>query len=237
MISEEVTGGKLLVGKTSVWVRIQTKNNYVFQASLTFFPNLVTLGISNITADNEFVFFADMDKIKQEDLDKQIHYLNVNYNLSHFLVLETSENKYAIICFERFKLTDFQEVLNNTLCDYTYKFLPTKLDKGWIIRVFPKYDLDGNEIMRRPSFFKFVYFNRPHRKLSRAHIELFDKLFGLRKDVMFMKFVNENQDMMDAFEKVKILKYGTSNKNLLTNLGEDHLVCNRLSIEWVKEVE
>lgn len=231
-----MVGGRLLIGKTSVWLRVQTKNNFVFQASLTFFPNLHTMGVSNITADFNFIFFADFDRISEEDLNAQLRSLNGKYGLSHFLILESSPKKYNVINFERFELNEFQTILNNTLCDYTYKNIPPKLDKGWIVRIFPKYDMDGKEIQRRPIFHKFINCNnKSTRKLSRSHIELFDKLFHLRDDIGFMSFLNNNKNMLDDFEKVKILAYGTSNKNLLTNLDDDHLVCHRLNIEWVND--
>jgi hypothetical protein len=192
------------------------------------------MGVSNITVDFNFVFFGDFDRISEEDLNSQLSYLNRTYGLSHFLVLESSPGKYNVINFERFKLSEFQSILSDTLVDYTYKLIPPKFDKGYIVRLFPKFDFDGNEIGQRPILFKFINYGKSTRKLSRPHIELFAKLFGLKDNKDFMTFLNNNKDMLDDFERVKILTYGTSNKNLLSNLDEEHLVCNRLFIDWEK---
>ena len=88
----------------------------------------------------------------------------------------------------------------------------------------------------KPSFVDYLGYSKPKRKLSRAHIEFFAKLYPQIKAQV------ENSEMLaeiywDGFTAINIIKYGTSDKNLITSFGlEDLVASKKLDIRWEDEL-
>lgn len=230
MIKDKIKSGRITIGKTGIYIEGETEGGYILNLSFVNFPELKTIGISNITEDQMFVLFMDYDRITEKDLGLQLKYLNKVFGISHFLVLTTGKDKFHVISFEKFGLDELKKILRSSLVDYSYIDLPSKIDKGWILRMTPKVDYDGNVVKEKPEFCKFVEFsdlyNRPNREFSRAHIEMFNKLYPGTFKLPQLPFI-------DTYDTIKIIKYGTSGKNFYYNLfNEEFLDSKRLTIDW-----
>ncbi len=232
--------GHISIGKTGLYIDCDTDKGYHLHLSFVTLPNLNTIGINNITKDQMFVLFMDYDNISYDNLVKQVKFIMNGINglvkpISHILVLETGEDRYHVISFEKFYLNEIRTILDNSLCDYSYKNLPITSDKGYVLRIQPKFDLDGKLVKDKPVF-KDLFFcvdnnntiSTVNRKISRAHVELFTLLYPEIKNKIIL-FKN----CFDDDKACKILKYGTTNNDVIHNLGINELVdSKRLILEW-----
>lgn len=234
-MTDKIISGKISVGKNGIYLHAASENGYRIDFSVYNSPELKCAGINNITKDQKFILFADFDDISYDKLKDQLNFINKNYGVGHFLILTTGKGKYHVISFEKFLMNDLIEILQNIFCDYSYKRMDIigKQDKGWILRISEKKDLDGNVIKDRPQFVDFIYYGEPKRKLSRAHLELFSKLYPKLKF-----FIQEKLDekFWDEFTVVELLKYPTTHQDLLVKFGLDNLInSKKLEIIWKDE--
>jgi len=134
--------------------------------------------------------------------------------------------------FEKFHLGDVQKVVDDTLCDYSFKITAIRSDKGWILRLYPKMDKDGNVVRDRPQFERFVSFGVPTRMQSRAHLELFSKLYPeIRK--VFTENEAFGDGHLDSLTTVHLVKYGTSHANIMPGMDEqDYVKSKNLQVIW-----
>lgn len=236
MITHEVKQGYLSIGKTGIVFNGVTNQGLSFGFHAYNLPDLKTIGISNITTDQKFVFFADYDKTPWDILKQQIRWLAEEYKISHLLIIQSSKNNFHLISFEKFTLSELETILDQSLCDHEYKTMPQKLDKGWILRATEKKDLDGNVVQDKPKFFGFLNFMdiiKPTRQLSRTHYEFFRRLypnFEISNETL-NKYTDSN-----VGKSVTILQYGTSKKDFLKMTDNEQLQSTkRLDIEIVNE--
>ena len=236
MIKDDVVSGKVSIGRLGFYLHAVTKDGYHIDFNFINSPELRTVGVCNLTKDQRFVMFMDFDRITYEKLQAQLDFIHEEYDVSHFLVLTTGKDRYHVISFEKFLKGDLVDALKNTFCDYTYKnFVPLKVDKGWILRIGDKKDLDGNVVKEKPEYFGVhSYSEVPKRKLSRAHIEFFAKLYP-----EFRKFAIEKLDEIywDEYTQIQILRYGTSHENLIAKFDlQDLISSKKLEIIWKDDV-
>jgi hypothetical protein len=234
-IEDKIIGGSVSLSTTGLYLDAVTEGGRLVKFHFVELPELRTLGVSNITLDQHFILFLDYDKITMEDMQSQLLYLHNEFGLSHFIVIKTGERRFHVVCFEKFMMEEVQKIVNNTLCDYSFKTVALKSDKGWILRLYPKIDRDGKVVRDRPEFQTFLYYGEPKRKLSRGHMELFAKIypgFGkAMKDMDLAKYADDST-------WVKLVKYGTSQKNLITSFGFDDLIASKkLQVIWDEKVD
>jgi len=232
MIEDEIISGRISIGRVGIYLNAKTKGGYNIGFNFLNSPELRTAGVCNITKDQMFIMFADFDNIGYEKLKDQLDFINRNHDVSNFLVLTTGKNRYHVISFEKFWKQELVDILKNTFCDYTYKsFVPLKVDKGWILRVTEKRDLDNNVVKDRPEYVEsFSYSEVPKRRLSRAHVEFFSRMYP-----EFRKFAEEKLDKnyWDEFTVIQLLKYGTSHENLIAKFDlKDLIDSKKLEIVW-----
>lgn len=236
MIEDKIIQGKLTLGKTGMYISAETEKGYDVNFHILNIPELSTVGVNNMTEDRQFILFMDYDNIKEEDLLKELDHLGSKYSISHFLMLMTGTNKFHVISFEKFDLPTIILILKDSLSDYSYKAtgVAIKLDKGWILRLKPKIDYDGNIVRDRPEYhgFLYVYDRYEGRQISRAHLELFAKLYPQVKEKWeeLEKFIKFH---IDEYSTVRFIKYGTSHKNFLMNTGLGDLIeSKKLTVVW-----
>ena len=237
MMEGRIVSGRVSVGKTGFYLDAETDGGYYVSLHMVNIPEMTAIGISNITEDQQFVLFMDFDRIKKEQLDDQLDYISKTWSIDHFLVLTTGPNRYHVISFDKFELSKLREIMLNTLCDYSYRSMPIKMDKGWILRMAPKLDLDGKVVRPKPDFVEFhTYGIRDEHGMSRAHVEMFGKMFPeISTRIPELGYYDSR---MDGNETVNVIKYGTSQKDFTLSAGLDKLVdSKRLNISWVDEDE
>ena len=237
MIEDKIIEGRVSIGKTGLRFDVRTEMGYHMGFSYTKIPELRAIGISNITQDQQFVLFLDFDKIKKDDLYKHLYYMAKENGLSHFFILSTSESNFHAVCMEKFRLSELQPIINNSLCDCSYKAIALKVDKGWILRISEKKDLDGNVIKDKPAYVDFIQYSYPQRKLSRAHLELFAKLYP-EVAYHYKNGAEFHSSNLDDFSNIKMVRYGTSSSSFMTDCGIGDLIdAKKLNIEWIEKVE
>ncbi len=235
MIKTNIKSGSVILAKTGIYLKAQTEDGHSLSFHLVNLPELRTVGVSNITFDQHYVLFLDFDNITLEELKRQIAFLYKTYDISHFFILSTGPNRFHVISFEKFMLAEFREIIDNTFCDYSFRSTPIRSDKGWILRLLPKIDKDGNIKKDRPEYVDFIWYKAPRRKLSRAHIELFSKLYPQIKS-QAQNSVPLAECNWDTHTSVNAIKYGTSDMNLITDFGLEDLVnSKKLEIKWMSE--
>jgi hypothetical protein len=245
IIDDDITEGHVTLGKTGIYLTARTKGGKAISFSYVQMPELKTVGVSNITHDQRFVLFLDFDRITEAELHRQLELIHEKHGVSHFITLTTGPNRYHVACFEKFDLPELQEIVNETVCDYAFKEVPLKSDKGWILRFRPKYDMDGKIIKDGPIYLGADMFEeRPKRKLSRAHLEFFMKMYPqMRKvadanssfgDSCYMKCFDEKY--WDSNTAVNVIRYGTSKSNLFEEMGVQDLANSRkIELIWSEE--
>ena len=234
-MDDKIIRGKVSIAKTGIYIKAETEQGYDLDFRFVLLPELKTLGVSNLTIDQKFILFLDYDRITEDMLGRQLVFLWKEYGISHFLVVKTGEKRYHVINFEKYAASELQNIVNNTLCDYTYKTVALRSDKGWILRLYPKFDRDGNKIKDKPVFHKFEWFGNPKRELSRGHLELFASIYPEFREIFKSSPVLE-ECFMDNNTNVSLIKYGTSKRNLLTNFNLDDMVkSKKLNIRWVED--
>ncbi|MEM5867087.1 MAG: hypothetical protein QXG39_04130 [Candidatus Aenigmatarchaeota archaeon] len=238
MIEEKINRGKVVLGKTGIYIYAVTNKEKHICLSIIDKPDLRTVGINNITEDEEFVLFLDYDNITFEDLLSQVKYIFDGLNgiikpISHCFILKTSEDSYHLISLEKFPLSELKMIMENTLCDYVYRKISTKIDKGFILRIKEKVDLDGNIVKNKPEFINF-FTNKnqlePLRKFSRPHVELFSLLYP-----ELSKIYQHYKLFFDDNEIVKLLSYGTYSKSkdfFVELTGKSFIDSKRINIKW-----
>jgi hypothetical protein len=232
MIDDKIKMGNVRIGKLGVYLQAQTESGFDIRFDFVKLPELRTLGVSNITADQRFVLFLDYDKMSPQELNDQLTYLNKEFGIMNFFKLKTGEHRYHVISFEKFHLSDIQKIVDNTLCDYSFKVVAVKSDKGWILRIMPKIDEDGNVVRDRPMYDGFLSFGVPTRSQSRGHIEFFSKLYPQMRDI-FSKHPAFGEGYLDNHTFVRVVKYGTSHANILPSIGDTDFVNSKnLQVVW-----
>lgn len=232
--SFNIKEGRISLSKLGIYLSGRTDTGEVFTFSILHKPELATVGINNICDDGRFVVFLDYDNIEFEALADDLQNLARDFNLSHFIVIKTRENSYHAVCLEKFTLPQVQKIIDHSLCDYSYKRFPVKIDKGWILRVTDKvYVEDGKVQSLSPSYVGLLRFGKPRRRsVSRAHLELFARLHPDFKRDAFNFFSRED---LDDLTKVHLVKYGTSDRAKL-NLDIPFAFSKNLVIEWDQQV-
>ncbi len=221
--------GRISISKLGIYLSGKTDTGEIFTFSLLHEPELVTVGVNNICDDGRFVVFLDYDNITFEDLLDDLTNLSRDFNLSHFIVIKTRENSYHAVCLEKFTLPQVQKIIDHSLCDYSYKRFPVKIDKGWILRITDKFYIEDGKIQSiSPSYVGLLKFGRPKkRSISRAHLELFARLHpDFRKDSL--EFFRKED--LDDLNKVRLVRYGTSDKMRL-NINIPFVFSKNLVIE------
>jgi len=230
METEKIIEGEITYSKTGIFIEGKTDKDKAIHFSLLNIPELSAFGVSNITEDHKYILFIDYDNTSKRDLDGELTMLNREFFINEFLILTTGENHYQVVAFDKFDLDQIVYMLGKTNCDYSYKSAPIKLDKGWILRIDEKADIDGNIIQSKPKYVSFIVFKKrpgytPEK--SRAHIQFFSSLYPEFGDELFIQ--EDLFDNMDRYEKVKLIKYKTSKKDFLVGIGMDKL-------EWSKRL-
>jgi hypothetical protein len=235
MIKDEIVGGMLQLGKYGIKLKCYTASGYIVKFETFKAPELSTIGISNLTQDGRYVLFMDYDNISEKDLEMEIRRMTSDYGISHFLILKTSKMGYHVISFDKFKLSHIKDILNNSLCDYSYKNIPLKSDKGYILRIFEKRDLDGKIVKEKPQFhnLKINMDLLADREKSRAHYELYSLLF---KEVRTLGEIKNFSNKLDSYHTVRLVRYGTSNSDFMKLIGFDSLnKSKKVRVEWWKD--
>lgn len=231
--SLNIKEGKISVSNLGIYVSGVTETGEIFSFSLFHKPELATVGVNNICADGKFVVFLDYDNIKFENLLDDLQNLSRDFNLSHFIVIKTRENSYHAICLEKFTLPQVQKIIDHSLCDYSYKKFPIKIDKGWILRVTEKVYVENNKIQSiPPTYVGLLKFGKPKRKsVSRAHLEFFATVYPNFVKDAFNFFSRED---LDDLTKIHLIRYGTSDKMKLS-FNFPHVFSKNLIVEWENE--
>ena len=235
MIEDKIKSGRVSVGKTGLYISAQTENGFDISMHIVNLPELSTFGISNICEDRYLTLFMDYDNIKYEDLIRELKYLDQKFDISHFLILTTGNNKYHVISFEKFELPELSDIIHNSICDYSYKDSGIITKRGWKLRFTPKVDYDGKVVKDKPEFVSIIDgSNIKKRKISRAHLEFFCKIYPFFGVLWKDNFHDMLKDNYDDDETVKLSRYGTSNKDFLMDNDFGGLLdSKRLSIEWI----
>ena len=235
MIHTKIIEGSITLAKTGVYLKARTESGHSLSFHFVNLPELRSVGVSNLTFDQRYVLFLDFDNISLDELKRQIAFLYKTYDISHFFILTTGPNRFHVISFEKFMLSEFRDIIDNTFCDYSFRSTPIRSDKGWILRLLQKIDKDGNIKKDKPEYVDFIWYTVPRRKLSRAHIELFSKLYPQIK-YQVQNSVPLAEINWDTLTEVNVIKYGTSDRNLITDFGlEDLINSKKLEIKWVNE--
>lgn len=114
-----------------------------------FWGSSRTLGIRNNTSDGKRVIFLDYDDILLgEMLIPEIRYLQKTYDLGNFYIFKSSQktNSYHAVCFDKVKVYEWKQILDDSSCDENYKKPALKDFKTCVLRIAEK----GNS--QKPSF-------------------------------------------------------------------------------------
>lgn len=230
-IVKNLVKGKVKVTKLGISFTGETSDGEVVNFSILHKPELATVGINNICEDGNFVLFLDYDNIEFDYFIKDLEKLSKNYGLSHFIVIKTRDKSYHAVCLEKFPLSKVQEIVNDSLCDYSYKRFPVKIDKGWILRVTDKIVVQNGEISSvAPVYMALLKFGKPRKfSISRAHLEFFAKIYPeFGKDALNYF----DRESLDDFVRVHLIRYGTSKVTM--SFGAPFLFSKGLNVSWVE---
>jgi len=233
MIEQDIVSGKLTISKLGFYLNAETSDGNFLKFSYIKRPELNAIGVNSITEDQMFVLFLDFDNLTEEKVREQLDYVHREWNVSHFVILKTRERHYHVVTFEKLELSMCRDIMSNLMVDYKFKNVGVNSDSGWILRLFEKRDLDGKIVRDRPEFIDMVcHGTRPYRKLSRAHIELYSRLFPqIRQYVKELALFDESH--WDDGETAYIIKYPTSHGDLISEAGLDEMVkSKKLKLEW-----
>lgn len=233
MIRKKIKKGDITIGKLGIYLNADTTDGEKIRFSYVKRPELRTVGVNSLTEDQMFCLFMDFDSMNEAAVRKQLLFVHERCSVSHFLLLRTSKDHYHAISFEKFLLHEVRSILDDTMVDYRFRNVGMTSDKGWILRLLPKYDEDGDIIRDRPEFVDLIVMSRnPRRRLSRAHVELYAKLFPDAKSIMEGADAFKDE-FLDGSSTVKLVRYGTSHADLEMEAGLDEMVrSRRLRIRW-----
>lgn len=154
-----------------------------------------TQGIYDICEDGRHVVFLDYDRFKLEWLENEIHYLQNKFKLGDFIILESSENSYHAVCFDKLHPREHQKVIDQSNCDEAFKNAPRWDYGSRVLRAFPK----GNT--QKPKYMKIIQsIYNDNREKSKAH----HKFFRLNYDIGDLR-----HQKLDNSVKVYLIDYPT----------------------------
>lgn len=155
-----------------------------------------TQGIYDICSDNSrHVIFLDYDKFRLDWLEAEIRYLQNKFKLGDFVILESSEDSYHCVCFDKMCGQEHQQVIDQSNCDLAFKNAPRWDYGARVLRIWDK----GNT--KKPKFLKIIKsIYHDNREKSNAHL----KFFCLNYDIK--DFRHEN---LDKTTKVYLIDYPT----------------------------
>lgn len=136
-----------------------------------------TQGLYDICEDGRHVIFLDYDKFRLDWLESEIRYLQKKFKIGDFIILESSENSFHAICFDKLHPKQHQKILDQTNCDEAFKNAPRWDFGSRVLRTFPK----GNT--GKPKYIKTIHSKYNNKEKSKAHAKFFAlnyNIFDLR---------------------------------------------------------
>jgi len=231
----DLVKGSLSISRTGINLRGVGENGEYINLYIGIIPEIETKGVCSRTEDDYHVLFMDFDDIDYKILQSHLQRLAKHYNLSHFLILKTSNSHYHAICFEKFTKKEIEQILADSYVDVAYRHPNiASTDNGWVLRISSKYLQTNNGIKvvkQKPEVVDFLVFGEPRRRLSTAHWNLYKKLFKPKK----MKEYEEMLKRLNRFTywdglfTVELINYKTTHRNL--NMFEKELLGKRINIK------
>ena len=138
-----------------------------------------TKGVSSrIPGTTLHVLFLDYDNITDERLTEELRYLQDEFELGNFYVLETRNKGRHAICIDALRFTDILEIVRFSSCDLMFKKAPTINEyRCWVLRFAKKGDRDS------PKYLYVVESPHDEKNMqSRGHAKYLEK-FDVRLDL------------------------------------------------------
>jgi len=135
-----------------------------------------TKGVSSrIPGTTLHVLFLDYDNITDERLTEELRYLQDEFELGNFYVLETRNNGRHCVCIDALRFKDILEIVRFSSCDVMFKKAP-RINEYicWVLRFEKKGSRDA------PKYLYTVESPHEGKNLqSRGHAKYLEK-FGVR---------------------------------------------------------
>jgi len=86
-------------------------------------------GYTNRCDDGKFIVFLDYDDIPLSWIKKEIVYMQEDFNLGTFYILQSSENSFHCVCFSKVKREELINILRNSSVDDNYYLIPNTIGR------------------------------------------------------------------------------------------------------------
>jgi len=156
---------------------IQTKwFRFGITSSFKWLSNEQVYGICNRTEDGLYIPFIDYDDLPFEYVVEELRRLQIDFGLSTFYLIQSSKQGYHAICLDKLSLYAFENVLQYTSCDRSYRDIPSKRGiKQWTLRVTKKNGFKPN--------FVGILEAKGRKEKSLAHATILKKLYDIDCDI------------------------------------------------------
>jgi len=120
----------LRMGKYSVLLKFQLMKQLSVRSS----------GVSSRVSDTSLhIIFLDYDDIVDERLKEELVFLQSEFKLGNFYVLETRSNGRHAVCIDVLRFKDVKEVVDFSSCDLMFKKAPMINEyRCWVLRYAKK---------------------------------------------------------------------------------------------------
>lgn len=174
-------------------------------------PNKSVFGYTNRTPDNQYVLFLDYDNYELEWLGQEIQSLSSAWGLNHFLVFQSSEKGYHLVCLQKLKSQEFMAILKDSDCDTAFRNVPRYSSyRSWVLRIGNKGDTPA------PKYINFYLTNLTDKKdykYSNAHLLLLKRSHLInQKQYKTIRTQLSKTGKFDKNTKVGLIKYKTGSK-------------------------
>lgn len=141
-----------------------------------FNKTVTTQGLYDLCADGVYrILFLEYDNVKMsyDMLMAQLRTIQNMYQLSDFVILESSKDSYHIVCFDMLTTCEINDILKMTSCDDAFKnnwrfdYVPR------VLRVTQK----GNK--SPPKYIETITTNTNYRKKSLGHITAYESMLDV----------------------------------------------------------
>lgn len=138
-----------------------------------------TIGVSSRIPNTPLhITFLDYDNIVDERLKEELEFLQSEFSIGNFYVLETRGNGRHAVCLDALRFRDVKESVDFTSCDPMFKKAPSINEyRCWVLRYAKKGNRDapkylytvesaheGRNLHSKPQFFAFLHMSVDTKK-------------------------------------------------------------------------
>ena len=145
-------------------------------------------GYTNRCSDGKYIVMMDYDAMEYEWVYKELKFIQNEFNLGAFHIIQNSENSYHAICVDKVNIRKYLDILRSSSVDPNYINIPFNYGKKlWTLRVTSKNN-------NKPSYKGLIKGdNKVRAEVSTPHIKLLQLIFG----VSDFDMRNRTEDMQD----------------------------------------